>query len=85
MKAGVQKPIGERLDDLQSELAKATSLMFVVTHATYDEMNDDDIYVEFRKSLPAALDAIYSLLNSIWEEASDIAWMLQNMKNAPRT
>ena len=71
------KTIAERMDDLQAELAKATSLVFVVAHATYDEMSADNIYFEFRKSLPAALDAINTLLNSIWDEASDIAWEMQ--------
>lgn len=79
------KTIAERMDDLQVELAKATSLVFVVAHATYDEMSADNIYFEFRKSLPAALDAIYTLLNSIWNEASDIAWEMQKSTPQPTT
>ena len=78
-----ERTIAERMDDLQTELAKAESLMFVVAHATYDEMSGDDVYIEFKRSLPAALDAIHTLLYSIWEKASDIAWEMQ--KNAPQS
>ncbi|MBQ9040954.1 MAG: hypothetical protein IJ119_15930 [Clostridia bacterium] len=86
MNADNTKSFVDRLDELQTHLCRIECLMYVVTHAAYDEMAGDEVDIEFRRSLPPALEEVYNSMKAAWDEASDLYWAfhLQQQKDAPQ-